>query len=241
MHFVYIDETGDETSSGFSALAIPVANYRESFDAIKQFRRKLNSSDGIFTTTELHACRFTSGRGRLGQKGRGVPQYRRCEIFNEVLTLAAGLPNAHILNAFRQGEGEKLALLERLLNRIHKAVENWGSQAILIFDEGDNRLVTRLIRKMGVYNPIRSQYGRWPDGKEYRNFPLVSLLEDPVFRVSKNSYFIQVVDFCAYALFQKEKPTPSRMKFRLDQAFEERLSGVCLTAANPGDKHGIIR
>jgi hypothetical protein len=174
--------------------------------------------------------------------GRGVSQGRRCDIFNEALTLVAQLPNASLLNAFRVGRAaeEREQLLERLLNRLQKAMELAGSQAVLIFDEGGNRWITKLSRRMSVYNMIRSSRGIWPDGQEYRNFPTINLLEDPIFRSSRTSYLIQAVDFCAYALFQKEKPTVSRQRFGLHQSFETILAPMCNASASR-DLFGIIR
>ena len=210
--------------------------------SLQQFRKSLRVSDGIYTTKEFHAAKFTSGRGRLGRKGKGVSQQRRCGLFNETLEFIATFPDIHLLNAFRTGgHSEKLPLLERLLNRTHTAVQNWGSTAVLMFDEGDSRKITRLSRKLSVFNPIKSKFGSWPDGKEFKNFPLAGFLEDPVFRISRTSSFIQSADFCAYALFQKEKPTPSRAQFGLNQSVESKLGELCVLAANPQDRFGIIR
>lgn len=242
MHFIYLDETGDELSIGFAALAVPVSAFRDTLNRMKTFRKDLRQSVGIYTTRELHAAKFTSGRGRLGLPGRGISQRRRCQIFDQKLQFIASLPDVRLLSAFRSvpPSSGKAQLLERLLNRIHVYVEGLGSEAILLFDEGDARNVTKLTRKLSVFNPIKSQYGRWPDGNEYKNIPLIKFLEDPVFRISRSSYFIQAVDFCAYALFQKEKPTPSRAAFGLDQSFVRHLAGICVSAASP-DPHGIVR
>lgn len=84
-------------------------------------------------------------------------------------------------------------------------------------------------------------YGLWPDGKEFKNVPLTGFLEDPVFRISRTSYFIQAADFCAYALFQKEKPNPSRSQFGLDCSLEKHLAPICIKEANRNDAFGIIR
>jgi hypothetical protein len=133
-----------------------------------------------------------------------------------------------------------LGLLERLLNRIERTVAAWGSQAVLIFDEGEEKYNTALVRKMRVFNPIRSMYGAWPGGDLYKNIPLVMIVEDPVYRQSHRSYFIQLADFCAYALLQKEKPTPSRIPFGLQVSFHT-LADVLVFEAHRPDKYGIIR
>ena len=45
------------------------------------------------------------------------------------------------------------------------------------------------------------------------------VLEDPFFKKSDQSYFIQLSDFCAYALLRQERPIASKTKYGLDQAF----------------------
>ena len=37
---------------------------------------------------------------------------------------------------------------------------------------------------MGVFNPIPSMLGGWPEGTPTRNIPTEFILEDPVFKVS---------------------------------------------------------
>jgi hypothetical protein len=54
------------------------------------FRRDLKASDGIFVYKELHAWKFVSGRGRVGD--RVVTKYRRGEIFRDTLELVASFP-----------------------------------------------------------------------------------------------------------------------------------------------------
>ena len=54
-------------------------------------------------------------------------------------------------------------LYERLLNRINRTMQAWDSHALLIMDEGKEWEYTRLRRRMGVFNPIPSQYGHWAD------------------------------------------------------------------------------
>jgi Protein of unknown function (DUF3800) len=73
---------------------------------------------------------------------------------------------------------------------------------------------------MGVFNPIPSMLGGWPEGTATRNIPTQFILEDPVFKVSQRSYFIQLADFCAYALLRKERPVATKTKCGLDVAFD---------------------
>ena len=205
--------------------------------AIKQHRRNLKKSDAMLVTKELHATDFVAGRGRIGNQV--VTKWRRCEIFRETLAVVAGLPNIRLFNAISE-RGKEKRLFEWMVNRINRTMAEWRSHALIVHDEGKD--YTSLIRRMAVYNPIRSKYGVWDDGKEVRNFPTDRILEDIVFRKSHKSDLIQMADFCAYALFRSEFPLASKSKYLLDKAFDE-LRPICIKAACTNDPKnlGIIR
>jgi hypothetical protein len=81
----------------------------------------------------------------------------------------------------------------------------------------------------------------WFDsGKTWKNIPLDRIVEDPFFKGSAQSYFVQLVDFIAYALLRREHPLPSKSKCGLDKAFSE-LDPILVREARRGDPEGIIR
>jgi hypothetical protein len=237
MHIIYIDDSGDEALFILSALAVPVDVWQDAFAKVRDFRRSLKRSNGIYVHAELHAWKFVSGRGNISSAV--VPKGRRCQIFKEALKLVASLPNARLFNAvFPRGEDERA--FERLLNRINRTLESWGSRAVLVCDEGKEIPYTRLSRKMHVYNPIPSKYGVWlDDGAISRNIPIERIIEDPFFKRSGQSYFIQLVDFCAYSLLRRERPLASKSRYGLDRAFN-LLSSCLVTEASAKDPEGII-
>jgi hypothetical protein len=237
VHLIYIDDSRDEELCVFSALLIPADRWRECFEQIRAFRRRLRDSDGIFVRKELHAWELVSGRGRISPSV--VTKYRRSRIFMEALQLVAQLPDVHVMNALSTAKDDE-RVFEFLANRINRTMRAWGSHAILICDEGKEHEYTRLLRRMGVYNPIPSMLGEWPEGTATRNIPVELILEDPFFKVSQRSYFIQLVDFCAYALLRKERPIPSKTKYGIDTAFE-LLDPILFRGATRYDPQGIIR
>lgn len=98
-----------------------------------------------------------------------------------------------------------------------------------------------MMRKMNVYNPIPSAFGSWPEGA-VRNKPTQRLIEDPVFRSSKASYMLQLVDCVAFALLKRETaPTPNVLKYKIHQMFDRTLAGICVKAASRSDPLGIVR
>jgi hypothetical protein len=237
MFLVYIDDSGDEHTRCFSALIIHESVWKLTQFAIKDYRRRLKVSDGIFVTKELHATEFIAGRGRIGSAV--VTKGRRSEIFRETLSMIASLPKIKMINAFTTRANERV-VFERMINRINRAMAEWKSNAIIFHDEGKD--YTHLIRRMGIYNPIQSKYGNWPNGNPIRNMPIDRIIEDIVYRDSKQSPFIQLADFCAYALFRSEVPLASKAKYGLEKAFKE-LEPICLKPAFAADprKLGIIR
>jgi hypothetical protein len=235
---VYIDESRDEQICVFSALAIPANEWRNAFEQVRQFRRELKKSDGIYVYAELHAWKFVSGRGMIAD--RVVAKGHRCQIFKDALRRVANLPSARLFNAVFPKKDDERAF-ERLLNRLNRTMQEWDSRAILICDEGKEDAYTRMVRRMRVFNPIPSQFGVWTDtGAATKNIPIERVIEDPFFKKSQQSYFIQLADFCAYALLRRERPLPSKTRYGLDQAFS-LLSSILVRQASQRDSEGIIR
>jgi hypothetical protein len=237
MYLAYLDESYGTRLSAMSLLLVPAEEWNATFDALHQFRRDLRNKDGIQVRRELHATLFVNGRGRLGN--RMVPKSRRWDIFLEALFLLAGTPSLSLMGGVCL-HGSELRLLERLVNRLQRKVKSLDSQALLISDAGHELEYTRLVRRLRVYNPIPSAYGVWETGQTSTNIPADRIIEDPVFRDSRNSYFIQMADFCAYALLRREEPIADKRRFGLERAFEF-LEPILVKEANSNDPLGIVR
>lgn len=238
MHLIYIDDSQDEKLVVFSALAIPANQWRNAFQQIQEFRRALKREDGIFIYSEFHAWKFVSGRGRISEGI--VTKWRRCQIFKEALAMVSNLPGTRLFNAVFP-TGDDARAFEWLLNRINRTLQAWDSRGVLICDEGKEITYTRLTRRMGVYNPIPSRFGVWTDtGLATKNMPIERIIEDPFFKQSERSYFIQLTDFCAYALLRRERPIASKTRYGIDKAFE-LLAPILVREASNYDPEGIIR
>jgi hypothetical protein len=238
MHLIYIDDSRDEKLCVFSALAADVTQWRNVFECVRRFRRGLRKRYGIYVYKEFHAWKFVSGRGNISD--RVVTKRRRCEIFAETLTMMAQLPGVRMFNACFPRKAD-LRALERLTNRIDRTLRAWESHGLLISDQGKELDYTRLVRRMTVFNPIPSQYGGWAGtGQLTRNIPIRRIVEDMFFKDSSQSYFIQLVDFAAYALLRRERPVPSKTRYGLHTAFDV-LDPILVKEATQYDPQGIIR
>jgi hypothetical protein len=139
---------------------------------------------------------------------------------------------------------------DRLLNRIERSMleadKNWiktlllyRPRAMIFSDEGKEAQIIRAFRKMGVYNPIPSRYGRWPSGAA-KNIPLQRIVEEPIFKKSHQSFLIQLADCVAFALLKRETPLKFKTsKYGVPTFFQKYLSKACFKAASAADPLGI--
>lgn len=235
MHFVYIDDSGDEAIACFSAIIIPADQWRESLDHLLCVRQQMRDSDGIYLKSEIHSTDWNGGKGAIARKP--VLKPRRAQLFDFFLAGIATIPSVQLINA-AVPRNDKDRAFEWLLQRIQVNMEKAGSRCVVFCDEGKSYDAVR--RKMGVFNFIRSKFGDWGDGKEAINIPARRLLEDLVYRDSARSIFIQAADACAYALLRRERPIPSKTTLGLDQSFF-LLERIMVKQAFGADPHGIIR
>lgn len=130
---------------------------------------------------------------------------------------------------------DKAELLRSRLN-------DYCARAIIVADEGREQDITRALRKMRVFNPVPSQFGTWPSGTSTRNITTKRVLEDPVFKHSYRSYFIQLADCLSFALLKREvTPTPRILRYGIHQMFDQTIAAICYKQASPRDPLGIVR
>ena len=125
---------------------------------------------------------------------------------------------------------------------IERRLNYYRPRAIIFADEGREAEITKALRKMSVFNPIPSQFGQWLGGADTMNIPVERVIEDPNFKRSHHSFFLQLADCVAYALLKREvEPTPNIKRYGIHRMFERCLAGVCYRPASPRDPLGIVR
>lgn len=209
MWFAYLDESKqDNRICVYSALVVDGNAWNEVFAAVKALRRELRDRHGIFINKELHASKFAAGKGRIAP--RPIDEH----------------------------ENEFIAF-ERLMNRMNRTAQARGHSLLLFCDEGQEAIFVKRIRRMRVHNHIWSNRGVWAEtGNETKNIPIENIIEDPIFKDSRTSYFIQLVDFCAFALLRSERPIPSKTALGYDQMYEI-LRPITLPINNKRDHRGL--
>jgi hypothetical protein len=114
--------------------------------------------------------------------------------------------------------------------------ENWlisqQDYGIVVNDEGHDKMLRLLIRKMRQYNPIPSRYGG------YYQAPLMKIIEAPFERHSQHSYSIQMADICAYLARLRHDCTQKHTAYKLNKLYKKMKPRYILAAA-PSDNYGF--
>lgn len=235
MWFAYIDESKEPGRFyAYTALVTTGDRWAATFEKIKAFRAELRRDHGIYLAYELHAWKFGPGRGQPAD--RAIRKDERAEIFRKVLRFVATCNSFTIVGSVSRNQEWAL---QCMVQRIQNTAQNRGENALLFFDDGEAVATTKMMRRMRYHNHISSNRGEWADtGRKTKNLPLKNILEDPIFKESAQSYFIQLVDFCAYALLRQERPIASRNEYGIDQCYEI-LRPISRRFISPSDPRGL--
>ena len=247
MHIFYVDESYDLQKVVLTAVFMEDAHWRPAFEATKEFRRQLAKTHGIYVYKELHAHSFIRDCSDGISKRAKLSLAVRRQIFESVLTHMRSLPIRVLnvcLDVARWGTPNRTheICVERLANRVQATMKAEKSYAVIVFDEGRQYEITRLTRKMSVFNYIPSRFGTWQDtGDSHKNIRVDRLIEDPVFKPSHASYFLQLADFAAFSLLKQETTaTPFATRWGYNTLFPILRPVLFLRAAGP-DPMGIVR
>jgi len=248
MHIFYADESYDQTKFVVSCLRVDVVEWKDVLARIKAFRADLRNAYGIKLKSELHAQTFVRHcSDGISSRMLSIPERRI--IFERCVDFIATLP-IQIINVClplqkfggRSNEAHFQAV-DRLFIRIQTNVARLepSSHALVIFDKGKEKQITKLSRRLAAFNYIPSQFGAWPGGAKAKNILTNRIIEDPVFRESHDSYFLQLIDFAAFALLKREvPPSPFVQKWGYHQLFDRLRPVLCLQASQ-ADPCGIVR
>jgi uncharacterized protein DUF3800 len=251
MYLMYVDESGDTglvnsptTHFALSALVIHESNWRDFVKAIATFRGTLKAAYGLPLRTEIHASEYLKS-----PPVSGMNRHVRLAILRNFLDELSKMNFISITNVIVDKTGKPAtydvfgnawqALFQRFENTLRYGNFPGGHRndfGIVLTDATDGRKLVRLIRKMSVYNPVPNM-NRFGPG--FRNLPVLRIIEDPHPKDSKDSYFIQACDTCAYFLLQKFKPN-SFVRRAGAQNYLNRLAGILNKRASYGNAQGIV-
>jgi hypothetical protein len=250
---MYVDGSGDSGIVGspspyftLTGLVIHELRWKEALDELTDFRRRIKDKYGFHLREEIHASEFICRGGRF----RRIPKHERLAIIrlhaNQLSTMTyMNLINIVVIKHDKSADYDVFgmawtALVQRFSNTMERhnfpGPTNPDDTGILICDNTDNDKVRAVLRKMRRYNPISHDSDFGPG---YRDVPIRIVIEDPNFRDSADSYFVQAADTAAYLLYQHVKPN-RYMKIKRGDKYFRRLQPILCLHASRDDPYGIV-
>jgi hypothetical protein len=178
--------------------------------------------------TELKASHIRYGRGALDglrwSRRRRLRLYRllmrlEAKFFDEFHTFAVAIDKRKL----HAGEVAYELAWRYALERVQTFCRKRAAHAALFPDEGLTHYITRAVRKMRRHHKVGGMFGGVLSVEADR------LLEDPNDRDSRDSFFIQMADWNAYAAHRSRYIDPLNDG---SETLWDELGGVRLTAVN---------
>jgi len=248
MYFCYVDESGDcgmhdpakpEQSGSplFILTGVCVADnkWKISLETIKAFRKKIAREAYLNYDVEFHCSEMVDTHKvnayqqiSISDRWKIIEEYAETLGQNRALLLISvvinktksGLEPADYLTG-------AITALYIAFDELLKKEETYG---IVFFDRANEKTTNTHVRKL-LGTGASGMSGAARIGR---------IIEDPIFRLSHDSMFIQAADVAAYTLKEHELPKAARKKFYADRIFMKKLSGICLRS-NAAGEDGIIR
>lgn len=204
MYISYFDESGDDgfpkTSSPLFVLSSIYSHHlhwKANYELVRRFRKELAKSHQFPFDTELHTREFLTDKDPY--RILGYSSETKKEILFLFCNLLSKL-NCRCVNVVIDkssiGRREYNVLetaFKYSIQRIENDLKQEGSRFMIITDEGRVGKMRKTARKVQRINFIPSQFSNQSYRKEIEN-----LIEDPLPKSSKESYFIQFADLLAY-------------------------------------------
>jgi hypothetical protein len=211
---------------------VPIEQWSNVLIKINNFREELLKKYNIAKDSELHATKFVIGKGSNRISNNDI----RMIAFQDIYKFISSLNECYSINGISSNKKKYGVLFEYLINRIDTFCKKNNAYAILICDERDGAELISKVRNLRKSNPMNSKYSN-----HRYNQPLSRIVDDPLFKNSKQSLFLQKADFIAYGLLRSEKFIEKQDK-RIRECFQI-LEPILVKEAYSKDhkKLGIIR
>lgn len=254
MYLMYVDESGDCGLTGsptryftLTGLVVHELRWNEYLDRIIVYRKRMRNKFGLLLRDEIHSARLINRPGAL----KRIRRNDRLTIIRNFANEIGSMPELSIINVVVDKYGKSptydvidmawKSLIQRFSNTMSchnfSGPANADERGMVIPDMGEVKKITAVLRKMRKYNPVPNQVDH---GAGYRNLMITNLIEDPYFKDSEHSYFIQAADLAAFLLYQRITPS-GYFKKKSAQNYFKRLEPVLCKVAATADPDGIVR
>jgi len=254
VYLMYVDESGDtglvdSPTDDFvlTGLVVHESDWLPYLERLIAFRRRMRDNHGLLLREELHASRLLTRPGALVR----IKKNDRLTIIRAFAHQVSRLERLRVIcvhvdkrakNAdYDVFEMAWTALIQRFSNTLERGnfphAGELRQSGMLFPDDTDQLKLTRLVTRLRRYNPVPNQ-PRFGTG--YRNLPIERIIEQPNFRDSASSYYVQVADLAAFLLYQTVAPS-SYMRRKGGRWYFDRLLPIVLRQASYSDPRGVVR
>jgi hypothetical protein len=210
MRIAYLDESGDDGYPQYSSEIFTLSTvylhylqWKENFERIRELRRSLRQDFGLPVKTELHAKYFLLNKKpyrqfRISDSDRIAVLDLFCDLIGD---LDARIINVAIIKPrivhpdYRVLDTALKYLVQRIENDL-RPDQNPQAKFLMITDPGRVGKMRSTTRRIQQINYIPSRFGPQPYRRE-----ITALIEDPLPKDSRESYFIQVADLVAFVVY----------------------------------------
>ena len=265
MYLMYVDDSGDCGMPGdgspsqlfcLSGLVVHELRWRDTLSELALFRRWLRGRYKVNIEDELHAAEMISKPSKLAPSLQKLAKHERLAIIRHFADAIATLRDVNVINVVvdkRTGHATSkeevfrwawYALFQRFENTIRyqnfPGPKNADDRGIIFPDNTDGQKLKRFLETMRHRNElkVRQSSGTF----SIKDEPIRVIIEDPILRDSRESYFIQAADCAALLLKQSVEPS-SYMKRHGGKAYFNRLDPVLCKRASDKDpaRMGVVR
>jgi hypothetical protein len=215
VYVAYVDESGDDGIRGSRSYAlgcvlVESSHWASTFDQLIAFRRFVRSRYRVPVRAELKANYLLRNGGPL--RDNPLSERARFSLYRGMIrlqpklgmsTFAVVVDKAEVVTKFAGSRASSDIAWEYLLQRLERSFQ--GIEVLIVHDEGDALAVRSRARKARRAGTAGSAFGTGLLSVPFRN-----LLDDPVPRDSRQSYFLQMADLVAYAGFRRLYAPPAR-------------------------------
>jgi hypothetical protein len=217
MYLAYVDESGDDGARGsntyvLGCVMVDGSRWADTFDGMIAFRRWVRATFGVPMRAELKA-NYLLRNGGPALRAQPLSERARFKLYRshmriqeklEMTTFAVVIDKADALAKFGGGRAASDIAWEYLLQRLDRRATYETTQILVVHDEGDPLTIRKRARKARRAGTAGSSFGTG-----MLSVPFTRLLDDPVSRDSRQSYFLQLADMAAYAAFRRLYPPPA--------------------------------
>ena len=199
MYLMYVDESGDVGLNNsptrffiLSAIVIHELRWRDTLEALVEFRRELRDKKGLKMRDEIHSNEFINRPGDL----KRIKRNDRLDILKKCMDWLNGQRHVNIFSVCVDKNGRTDDVFEfawhTLIMRFENTIRHknfhgpsYGDErGLVLADNTEGEKLRKLVRKMRHFNTVPNNSSLYLGG--YRNLKLEYVIEDPVFRDSQH-------------------------------------------------------